>query len=50
VQIKTENLDFLNLGGPGRPGNTSKGWGAKPPIFLNGFSAAQTLKIQDSPS
>ena len=29
------------LGGPGRPGNLPKRWGARPPAFLEGFPAAR---------
>ena len=42
--------DFGGLGGPGRPGNLPKRWGAKPPTFMEGFpaaGAAQTPKIDD---
>jgi len=38
---RPEIVDFGGLGGPGRPGNLPKGWGAKPPTFLEGFQAAR---------
>ena len=37
---RPEVVDFGALGGPGRPGNPPKRWGAKPPTFLEGFPAA----------
>jgi len=47
---RPEIVDYGGLGGPGRPGNLPKRWGAKPPTFLEGLPAAraaQTSKIDD---
>ena len=38
---RPEIVDFGGLGGPGRPGNLPKRWGASPPTFLEGFPAAR---------
>jgi len=37
---RPEIVDFEGLGGPGRPGEPPKRWGASPPTFLGGFPAA----------
>ena len=34
---RPEFVDVRGLGGPGGPKHHSKIWGAKPPIFWNGF-------------
>ena len=39
--LRGKILDFRGLGGPERPGNPSKRWGAKLPTFLRGFPAAR---------
>ena len=42
-------VDFGGLGGPGRPGNPPKRWGAKPHTFLKGFPAARGRPDPQSP-
>ena len=39
---RQEIVDFVDLGGPGRPGNLPKGWGASPRTFLEGILTARS--------
>ena len=41
IFYRPEIVDFGDLGGPGRPGYLPKKWGANPPTFLEGFTAAR---------
>ena len=38
---RPEIVDLGGLGGPGRPGNLPKKWGASPPTFLEGIPSAR---------